>query len=201
MAPLCSALYASRVAELQDEVASWSDFGDWMADGNGIAVDCLTDFFAREQQEYLLQSAQWCQLRWSEVIGDEFVVTEFDCHTVGVSDISSFSTSFRTEITDDAVLNAFGGWFDTDFNGSAADPAPNPVTLTTAPESTTHWAQQVFLMHPPMVVQVGDALEGVVKVRRQRLNHRLLWVQINVSLMRAGVGQVGPERTFNYRID
>ena len=79
-----------------------------------------------------------------EVIGDEFVVTEFDCHTVGVSDISSFSTSFRTEITDDAVL-----WRLVDFNGSAADPAPNPVTQR-RPESTTHWAQQVFLM-PPVV--------------------------------------------------
>lgn len=43
-------------------------------------------------------------------------------------------------------------------------------------------------------------LEGTVKLARQRLNHRLMWVQLTVSLHRAGV-QVGPERTLNYRID
>ena len=254
MAPLCSALYPSRVAELEDEVAAWGEFSSWMADGNGISVDGLSDFFAREQQEYLLQSAQWCQLRQSEVIGDEFSVSEFDLHTTTVQVLASFSTTFRTVICEDALLNAFGGWFDTDFHGSEADPAPNPVTLTTSPESNTHWAQLVFMVHPPvrraapsprgsrasacdarptdrlharlrarlrcpspgangssmgacvcsrlqMHVEVGDTLEGTVKVARQKLNHRLLWVQVIVTLNRAGVGQVGPERTLNYRID
>ena len=34
-------------------------------------------------------------------------------------------------IAEDAEMNAFGGWFDTDFRGSTADPCPRPVTLTT----------------------------------------------------------------------
>jgi len=201
MAPLCSALYASRVAEMNEEVAAWSDFSSWMSDGNGITVQGLTDFFAREQQEYLLQSAQWCQLRHSEVIGDEFSVSEFDLHTTTVDELRAFTTTFKTVISEESLFNAFGGWFDTDFCGSKAEPAPRPVTLTTEPESTTHWAQQVFLIHPPMRVEVGDTLEGTVKVARQKLNHRLLWVQVTFSLNRAGVGQVGPERTLNYRID
>ena len=67
MAPLCSALYRSRVGELEEEVGAWESFGSWMADGNGIDVSGLTQFFAREQQEYLTQSAQWCQLRKAEV--------------------------------------------------------------------------------------------------------------------------------------
>ena len=57
------------------------------------------------------------------------------------------------------------------------------------------------MVHPPINVAVGDALEGTVKVQRQRLNHRLLWVQITLTHSRAGIGQIGPERVLNYRID
>jgi len=164
-------------------------------------VGGLTEFFGREQHEYLLQSAQWCQLRESEVIGDEFDVCVFDVHDVTVETLKSVASTFKSVISDEAELNALGGWFDTDFLGSRDDPAPQPVTLTTSPESNTHWAQQVFMIHPPMHVEVGDVLEGTVKLARQRLNHRLLWVQVTLTLQRAGVGQVGPERTLNYRID
>jgi len=201
MAPLCSVLYSSRMNEHNEEIAGWETFGRWMADGNGINVAGLTEFFHREQTEYLLQSAQWCQLHQSEVIGHEFSVSTFDLHTTTVKELSSFSTPFTSTIVEDAVLNAFGGWFDTDFNGSEAEPTPNPVTLTTEPESTTHWAQQVFMVHPPISVQVGDVVEGVVKIARQRLNHRLLWVQLTFTHSREGIGQVGPERTLNFRID
>jgi protein arginine N-methyltransferase 1 len=255
MAPLCSAIYANRVAELEDEIgarlppwalcapsltdarpldwhvhcvppyaarplaylmpfalrscsactAAWDGFGQWMADENGINVAGLSEFFAREQQEYLLQSAQWCQLRWTEVIGDEFDVSEFDCHTISVKELAAFSTRFSTTISDDvvpgAILNAFGGWFDADFNGSASEPAPNPVTLTTSPESKTHWAQQVFMVYPPIAVEAGDVIEGTVKLARQRLNHRLLWVQMVFTHRRPGIGQIGEERTLNFRID
>ena len=90
-----------------------------------------------------------------------------DIKATTIKDISSFSTPFSSEIVEDGTLNAFGGWFDTDFNGSDTDPAPNPVTLTTEPESTTHWAQQVFMVHPPMAVLVGDTLEGMAKIGRQ----------------------------------
>jgi len=201
MAPLCSHLYANRLAEYEEELHAWEGFGEWMANGNGINVAGLTDFFHREQHEYLLQSAQWCQLRQAEVIGDEFAVVEFDVHTTTVAELKAVTSSFRSVLSEDAELNAFGGWFDTDFRGSPAEPAAQPVTLTTAPESSTHWAQQVFMVHPPINVQVGDTLEGTVKLARQRLNHRLMWVQVTLTLNRAGVGQVGPERTLNYRID
>ena len=32
---------------------AWSSFGEWMANGNGINVGGLTEFFHREQHEYL----------------------------------------------------------------------------------------------------------------------------------------------------
>ena len=201
MAPLCSGLYASRLNEFTEECAAWEQFGEWMSSGNGINVAGLTEFFHREQQEYLLQSAQWCQLRKGEVIGDEFAISEFDMHDVSVAELKAFKANFRSEIHYDAELNALGGWFDNDFRGSAAEPAPLPVTLSTSPESNTHWAQQVFCVHPPLDVEAGDALEGTVKVARQRLNHRLLWVSVTLVHTRPGIGQIGPERNLNYRLD
>lgn len=95
MAPLCSQLYAARKAEYDEESRAWESFGQWMSDGNGINVAGLTEFFHREQHEYLLQSAQWCQLRQGEVIGDEFAVIEFDVHTVTVDELKSVTQPFR----------------------------------------------------------------------------------------------------------
>ena len=46
-------------------------------------------------------------------------------------------------------VSAFAGWFETDFHGSSANPAPNPVTLSTHPKmGYTHWGQQVSLPSP-----------------------------------------------------
>lgn len=201
MAPLCSQLYQSRVNEFHDECAQWEQFGEWMSAGNGINVAGLTEFFHREQHEYLLQSAQWCQVRKSEVMGEEFGISEFDMHTVTVEQLKALKAPFRCEIHAEGELNALGGWFENDFNGSKSHPAHSPVTLSTAPETNTHWAQQVFCVHPPLNVEEGDYLEGTVKVARQRLNHRLLWVAVTMVHIRPGIGQVGPERNLNYRID
>ena len=49
-------------------------------------------------------------------------------------------------------------------------------------------------------VEVGDQITGTVKIARQKLNHRLLWVQVMLSHERAGA-QIGDERTLNYRLD
>lgn len=42
-------------------------------------------------------------------------------------------------------MDAFCGWFDTQFKGSPQNPATTEITLTTAPDPTgaTHWGQQV----------------------------------------------------------
>ena len=65
------------------------------------------------------------------MIGEEFSIFEFDVSAVTVPEISTVEANFRTAIAEDAEMNAFGGWFDTDFRGSTADPCPRPVTLTT----------------------------------------------------------------------
>ena len=101
----------------------------------------------------------------------------------------------------DSQLSAYVGWFDTQFNGSADAPAPNPVNLTTAPGCHTHWGQQVFLVAPPIDVRRGDQLKGRFRMRRQKPNHRLLLVELAFSVHRPGVGEVEPERTLEWRID
>lgn len=62
--------------------------------------------------------------------------------------------------------------------GSPSSPA-NEVELTTAPsiDNSTHWGQQVFLLHPPMRVMRDDVLEGTFSMTRSKENHRLMDVQ------------------------
>ena len=136
-----------------------------------------------------MQTSQWCQVQGAEVIGGTFEVIDFCVETVDIEELRCIRSSFSVEIYETAELSGFGGWFDVQFSGSEASPAPSPVTLSTAPGSPTHWAQQVFLVSPPQPVERGDVLAGCVTVRRQKQNHRLLWVQIRFTHSRA----VGPE--------
>ena len=136
-----------------------------------------------------MQTSQWCQVQGAEVIGGTFEVIDFCVETVDIEQLRCIRSSFSVEIYETAELSGFGGWFDVQFSGSEASPAPSPVTLSTAPGSPTHWAQQVFLVSPPQPVERGDVLAGCVTVRRQKQNHRLLWVQIRFTHSRA----MGPE--------
>jgi hypothetical protein len=53
--------------------------------------------------------------------------------------------SFSMRILEDGPVDAFCGWFDTQFKGSAENPTTTEVILSTAPDPTgaTHWGQQV----------------------------------------------------------
>lgn len=59
MAPMTSKLYDARIAEYHEELSQWADFERYMVQENAITVGGLNEFYAREQLEYLLQSAQW----------------------------------------------------------------------------------------------------------------------------------------------
>ena len=200
MAPLCANLHTQRAGEYADELGAWADFSEYMRASNGVEIGGLAEYYDREQFEYLLQTAHWCQLSQAEIIGDEFNLCEMDVHDVTVPQLSDVRCDFRSEIVAETELTAFGGWFDVQFKGSAAAPAGTPVPLSTAPGAPTHWAQQVFLVHPPLSVMEGDVVEGSVRLCRQKVNHRLLYVQVRFTLLRGGA-PVEPERTCNYRID
>uniref|UniRef100_A0A6T8DAZ0 Protein arginine N-methyltransferase domain-containing protein n=1 Tax=Prymnesium polylepis TaxID=72548 RepID=A0A6T8DAZ0_9EUKA len=207
MAPLCSKMYAARMADYEEELNQWQEFEMYMTEENDLDLEGLRGAYDSEQLEYLLQSAQWCQLPDSERIGERFTVLSLDTHNCTKEDVTVVRSDFQSVITHPAaLLNAFAGWFDVQFCGSDADQAPNPVELTTAPSHHTHWAQQLFYVHPPLEVQAGDVIKGSIHLTRQRTNHRLLYLQVKFSVLRAGPNgppamPIAPERTCNFKID
>ncbi|OAE29172.1 hypothetical protein AXG93_1862s1300 [Marchantia polymorpha subsp. ruderalis] len=86
--------------------------------------------------------------------------------------------------------------------GSPTDPADHEVELTTAPstDETTHWGQQVFLLHPPLNLQDGDILSCSLDITRSRDNHRLMDVKFVHQLERAS-GEKTPLITSPYFIE
>ena len=72
MAPLCANLHTQRAGEYADELGAWADFSEYMRASNGVEIGGLAEYYDREQFEYLLQTAHWCQLSQAEIIGDEF---------------------------------------------------------------------------------------------------------------------------------
>ena len=55
------------------------------------------------------------------------------------------SARFALELLDAGPVDAYCGWFDTEFRGSPQAPADFPVTLSTAPDPTgaTHWVRDL----------------------------------------------------------
>jgi len=65
---------------------------------------------------------------------------------------------------------------------------------------------QVFFIHPPQEVEHGDVIKGSIVLTRQKVNHRLLWLEVKFTVMRITLHNtelqpVAPERTLKYKID
>lgn len=70
------------------------------------------------------------------------------CHRPALpSPLALPQASFQMRVLEDGPVDAYCGWFDTQFKGSAENPVTTEVTLSTAPDPTgaTHWGQQVRL--------------------------------------------------------
>ena len=143
---------------------------------------------------------------------------------VSVADVSDIKATFSSRILEHSDLTALGGWFDVDFRGSASAPTAKPVQLSTAPPSSTHWGQQVFLLDHELRVAIGDIVEGTLHLTRQKVwapdissdvlrrsasrygyasqaNHRLLATAIEYRVVRPGEGIIHPPTTLHFRID
>jgi protein arginine N-methyltransferase 1 len=96
-----------------------------------------------------------------------------------------------------------GSVFDACVQGSDENPADDPVKLPTAPDATgpTHWGQQVFMLHPSIDVASGDSLATKVKVTRQKVNHRLLELDLEVKVTGNSIHATGEPRQLNWHID
>ena len=87
-------------------------------------------------------------------------------------------------VADGGPVEAFCGFFDVSFRGSAENPADNEVRLSTAPDPTgaTHWGQQTFYLHPPVDCAANDRLRCTIDLSRKKDNHRLLNVKLGVKV-------------------
>jgi protein arginine N-methyltransferase 1 len=89
----------------------------------------------------------------------------------------------RNQRTEPIRLSGFAGWFEVDFLGSKQNPAPNKVTLSTAPHiGYTHWGQQCFFLHPSIATLDADRVEGYINIVRRKEYQRLMNVEIGYRL-------------------
>jgi protein arginine N-methyltransferase 1 len=102
-------------------------------------------------------------------------------------------------VTENGPIEAYAGFFDTQFNGSPQNPTDMPVTLSTAPDPTgaTHWGQQSFFLHPAVEARAGDKVRVEFEMRRQRENHRLM----EVTLKHKVADKEGEERVSHFLIE
>ena len=114
-----------------------------------------------------------------------------------VAELKAFKANFRSEIHYDAEPNALGGWSYTD--PAAARPSPRRCPSPCPLPRVQHALGAAGVLRAAAGRRGGRCLEGTVKVARQRLNHRLLWVSVTLVHTRPGIGQM--ERNLNYRLD
>ncbi len=171
-------------------------------------MSALSDAFVAEQTSYYLQTSLWADVAPGQLLGPPVVLASYDLNTISVEDIQRPRGSF--EMTLEGVgpgvgVDALCGWFDVDFRGSDAHPAPSPVVLDTAPDEqgATHWGQQVFYLHPPQPASPGDVLSGTFEMVRKAENHRLLTVHMSLRHGRREGGelQLGPARSEHFSIE
>lgn len=188
VAPIKSGLGKVKLQDYENVMVDWDAFMQDTNDYYGVDMSVLTGPFQEEQRKYYLQTALWNNLHPSQIIGTPFVVKEFDCLTASLNDVASVHSPFQIELLEDqSKLCGFAGWFDVQFKGRAEDPADEIIELTTAPSASksTHWGQQVFLLHPPLDFESGDVVEGELDITRSKDNHRLLDLKFTHRLIKA----------------
>eukprot|EP00244_Chara_vulgaris_P008433 TRINITY_DN3312_c0_g2_i2.p1 TRINITY_DN3312_c0_g2~~TRINITY_DN3312_c0_g2_i2.p1 ORF type:complete len:429 (-),score=61.18 TRINITY_DN3312_c0_g2_i2:460-1746(-) len=189
LAPMRSAIADQKMQEFQHSMADWDRFVLETKEHFGVDMSCLAKAYESEQKKYYLQTSLWNSLYPNQVLGAAAVIKEIDCLTATISDISTVDADFSMPLFEGVNrVSGYSGWFDVHFRGSPAAPADSEVQLDTSPsmDETTHWGQQVFLMHPPLRARPGDVLAGNIQMTRSRDNHRLMDVKLTNAVERAG---------------
>ncbi|KAM7509421.1 hypothetical protein LguiA_019874 [Lonicera macranthoides] len=185
LAPIRSGLGDKKMNDYEGSMDDWRYFLNETKNYYGVDMSCLTKPYSEEQKKYYLRTSLWNNLHPNQVIGTAAMIKEMDCLTVTVEEILSVEASISSTITgDDTRLCGFAGWFDVHFQGNKESPAEEEVELTTAPsqDHTTHWGQQVFLLHPPSRVQQGNIVNIDFSMIRSKENHRLMEVELGCEI-------------------
>jgi protein arginine N-methyltransferase 1 len=203
IAPMQTSLGDRKLQEYQHAMGDWSRFIQDTNDQYGVDMRVLNNPYQEEQKKYFLQTSVWNSLHPNQVIGEPALVMEFDCLKATLEETASVRSQFRILIDNGGPKVAgFAGWFDVHFRGCPSDPADVEVELSTAPsvDDTTHWGQQVFLLHPAVSTRNGDVLVGELDITRSKQNHRLMDVKIAHTLERQG-SPVAPPTISSFYIE
>lgn len=205
LAPMKTGLGKIKLQDYENVMVDWDAFVQDTQDYYGVDMSVLTDPFQEEQKKYYLQTVLWNNLHPTQIVGTPVIVKEFDCRTATLHDVASVHSSFQMRLWESGMkLSGFAGWFDVHFKGSAGDPADQIVELTTAPSAnkSTHWGQQVFLLHPPLDYESGDVLEGELDITRSKDNHRLLDLAFKHRLIKSNSsGATAPFTCSNFYLE
>lgn len=185
LAPISTETGERKLQEYEQSMADWAAFRRDTWEDFHVDMSALTDSYRAEQEKYFLQTSVWSSLYPGQVAGRPAVIKELDCRAVSVADLEAIRADFRLPLHEGTVrLTGFGGWFDVHFKGSRESPAEQVVELSTAPsrDETTHWGQQLFLLHPSLRAEAGDVVEGSMQITRAKHNHRLMDVTIQHAL-------------------
>jgi protein arginine N-methyltransferase 1 len=187
IAPMHTQAADNKVKEFHDSVDGWQSFVQTTRSTYGIDMSCLTEDYEKEQRGYFLQTAAWIETSPSQLLGPAYVIKQIDLHTASLESVQGVNSSFRFRLrgggSEGALVNAFCGWFDVHFNGSADCPVNTTIELSTAPEygHCTHWGQQALFVEPPIEGRDGEELEGRITIVKHKENRRLLDIGMVVS--------------------
>lgn len=203
VAPVRSRLVDQKMNDYDAAMEDWCSFVDETKHSYGVDMSVLTGPFTEEQKKYYQQTSLWNSLHPEQVIGTPAIVKEIDCLTATVDEILTIKANFSSLISmENTRFCGFAGWFDVHFRGRGEDPAKNEIELTTAPsvQNSTHWGQQVFLLHPPLRTTEGDNMDVSFVMNRSKENHRLLEVEFGCKFKQSS-GKLLQSFTEKYYIE
>jgi protein arginine N-methyltransferase 1 len=206
MAPIRTQQAMQRMTDFRASMEGWAEFLGEMQRYYGINMDVLSDDFHSEQKDYFLSTSAWTDTHPSQMLGPPTAFKKYDLHTVTLEELKKpIHEDFHLHVVDGGPVEAFCGFFDTDFRGSAENPTDFTITLSTAPDPTgaTHWGQQCFFLNPAIECAANDRLRCTIDVVRKKDNHRLLNVMLQVKTEGNSTYGEAPHsaRTFKFHIE
>lgn len=137
LVPIRSHQSNQRKQDFDNSLAGWTEFVEDMQDFYKVDLGCLDGDFHAEQQEYFLQTSQWCDVHPDQMMGPPCCFKEYDLKTVTLEELKApLRAEFALPLHVGGPVESICGYFDTSFRGSRENPAYQEVLLTTAPDAT-----------------------------------------------------------------
>lgn len=193
--------HEENMVALDDSMADWKRFQRATKADFNLDMSALSSQFKKENREYYLNRAYYCNLRGDQVVAQNVKTTEFDINTITVSELRVIRENFSMNVSYSGELTALACWFATDFRGGKDCPTKRLITLDTAPgEGYSHWGQQVFYLSKQIQVAVGDSLKVSTVIERHKENDRMVHCTMGLAHTVAGATKpstVLPKRLFH----